>query len=376
MNSALKVKSNLIQIVSDGYVYENPKSYLCSRQAMYPSLVDLGNGELICSYNLGEAVESVDNRNYLSRSTDNGKTWSFEKELIGGTHCGRTISSTVRIAKVSDRVLGFGAICYRENPEEGLLNHETLGYAPMSLVTIASGNNGRTWSEPEIISTPLDGPAFEICHSIIELPDGRWIVPTSTWAGWNGELPNGHKGIIMISSDKGRTWDYSVTFDGDKAGGIIPWEQSAVILDNGDILVVAWYYNPSAAKNLPNHFTISRDGGKTFSEPKTFGIDGQTCKMLKLDDGRILLAYRRNDKPGLWLNLSEFDDGKWNHLSECPVCGFSSGMSGKGKSSDELSGLSFGYPQMIQLNDRSIFMAFWCLDGWSSKIRCVKLNIK
>ncbi len=364
-----------MQIVSEGILYENPKPYLHSIQAMHPSLIDLGDGELICSYNLGEAVESIDTRNYLSRSKDNGNTWIFEKELIAGLYCGKTISSTVRISKVSDWIIGFGAVFYRENPEEGLLNHETLGFVPMNLCTIVSKDGGHRWSKPEIIKTPLDGPAFEICHSVVELPDGKWIVPTSTCPGWNGELPNGHKGIILTSPDKGRTWDYSVTFDGDKAGGIIPWEQSAIVLDNGNILIVTWFYNPSTGKNLPNHFTISKDDGKTFSTPRTFGIDGQTCKMLKLEDGRILLAYRRNDKPGLWVSLSEFDGEKWKHLSECPICGFSSGMSGKGRSADELSGLAFGYPQMIQLSDGSIFMAFWCLDGWSSKIRWVKLSV-
>jgi hypothetical protein len=371
----LKEYKKGIQIISEGILYENPKPYLYSRQAMHPSLVNLGNGELICSYSLGEAVESIDARNYLSRSTDNADTWVFEKELIGRVYCGRAISSTVRISKISDGLVGFGAIFYRDNPEEGLINHETLGLVPMNLVTIASKDGGRHWTKPEIIRSPFVGPAFEVCHSLMELADGRWIVPTSTWAAWNGELPNGHKGVILISSDKGLTWNYSVTFDGDKTG-VIPWEQSAIVLDNGDILIVAWYHNPSSGKNLPNHFTISRDGGKTFSEPQTFGIDGQTCKMLKLEDGRILLAYRRNDKPGLWLSLSEFDGEKWTHLSEYPVCGFFSGMSGQSRSSDELSGLAFGYPQMIQLSDGNVFMAYWCLEGWSSKIKCVKFSIE
>jgi len=50
-------------------VYDNPLPQLRSRQAAFPFLCELDNGELICVYQIGEAFESVDGASFLSRST-------------------------------------------------------------------------------------------------------------------------------------------------------------------------------------------------------------------------------------------------------------------------------------------------------------------
>ena len=64
------------------------------------------------------------------------------------------------------------------------------------------------------------------------------------------------------------------------------------------VLAVAWKHDPQAGENLPTPYTISNDGGLTFSPPRPTGLRGQTCKLLRLRDGRILSVYRRDDHPG------------------------------------------------------------------------------
>ena len=39
----------------------------------------------------------------------------------------------------------------------------------------------------------MAGPSFELCAPVTLLGDGRWLLPTSTWRGWDGALPNGHR---------------------------------------------------------------------------------------------------------------------------------------------------------------------------------------
>ena len=107
-------------------------------------------------------------------------------------------------------------------------------------------------------------------------------------------------------------------------------------------------------------------------------MQGQTCKGCRLADGRIVLAYRRCDKPGLWATVTEFDGGSWNLVEEMPVWGAGisdSGMTGAGNQSDELSGLKFGFPQMVQLEDATVMMVFWCFEDWCTRIRWARLEV-
>ncbi len=66
----------MIELISTGLIYRNPKPFLRSIHAWHPTLVQLDNGDLLAAYDLAEAVEAVDYHTYLSRSTDGGASWS------------------------------------------------------------------------------------------------------------------------------------------------------------------------------------------------------------------------------------------------------------------------------------------------------------
>jgi len=367
-----------MQIQDRGIVYENPKPHLRTRHAFHPSLVPLGGPNWLCAYDVGEAIESLDYRTYRSRSADGGRTWTPEGPLITRPTA-RPSTSSVRISRVTGGLVGFGSRAYRDNPEEGILNRANLGYAPMDLILVRSADDGHTWTAPEIIQPPLAGPAFETCHIIVELPGGRWLAPTSTWRGWNGELPNGEKTIVLISEDQGKSWPaYGTIFDG-TAEGLTHWEVSVIHLGGDNVLAVAWVYHAASGKHRPNRFALSRNGGKTFGTPGEIGINAQTCKGLRLKDGRILLVYRRTDKSGLWATLASFDGAtRWNLMESIPLWGGgigSSGMTGERCGSDELSALKFGFPQARQMDDGTVLMVFWCFEDWCTKIRWFRLEV-
>lgn len=369
----------MIEKLDTGIVYENPKPYLYARHAFHPTLVDLDHGQFLCAFDLGEAVEGLDYHTCRSRSGDGGATWRFEGPILAMPPCpSRPTTHSIRLSRTPSGLVGAGALMYREDQEEGIVNRENMGYAPMDLITVRSEDGGVSWSKPEIVRPPLIGPAFEVCHGIIELPGGRWLWPTSTWRGWNGDLPNGQKALVLISDNHGKSWpEYGVSFDGD-ADGVILWEQSVISLGGNDVLAVVWVYHPGSGANRPNRYAISHDGGKTFGRARESGLDGQTCKALRLRDGRILCAYRRNDKPGLWANLSRLNGEKWENLSELPLWGTllsNSGMTGERESAEELSALKFGFPQMLQSADGDVLLVFWCFEDWSSKIRWMRLRV-
>ena len=119
------------------------------------------------------------------------------------------------------------------------------------LTTVRSQDRGRTWAEPARIEPPLVRPAFEVCHSIVPLRDGRLVWPTSTWMGWDGDAPNGMNGIMLVSEDGGRTWpSYAVDFDR-WAEHILHWEQSFLELRDGRWLAVAWAVDLNTNQTLP-----------------------------------------------------------------------------------------------------------------------------
>ena len=366
----------MVTCKATGLVYSNPKPYLKSRQAFHPTLVRLEDGELLCSYDLGEGVESLDYRTYLSRSSDCGETWVQQGSLVNDAATPPT-SSSVRLTRLANgHLIGFGIRFHREDPEEGIVSRDTLGFVPLDLFTITSQDRGRTWTEPVTFTPPIQNPAFEICHSIVELPNGTWVLPTATAKGWDGSIPAGQRSVVFISKDQGATWSSSAnTFHQPET---IFWEQSLIRMDDGRLIVAAWAHDLVTGQNQPTPFAISNDSGTTFSEPYATGFEGQTCKLLSLGENRILCVYRRSDKPGLWATLSQIDGHTWKNLYDLPLWGSnlqSSGMVGEDNTFDELSGLHFGYPTLLRTGPTSVLVSFWCLEGWTCNIRWFKLEI-
>lgn len=365
-----------IDIVATGLVYRNPKPFLKAIHAWHPSLVVLNDGSLLAGFDLGEAVEALDYRTYTARSHDGGQTWSAPRPLFQDPVARRSTHSA-RLGRMRDGLLvAFGGRYYRDDPEEGLTNRSNLGFVPMDLFQLVSRDEGATWDGPVPMVPPLVGPAFEICHRVIELQDGRWLAPTATWRGWNGDAPNGIQAIALVSRDRGQTWPEWITISNLSSSNVVSWEQGLTELPDGRLLAVVWCFDEKTGRSLPNRYTISADG-RTFSVPRENGMQGETAKIITLRDGRVMCLYRRIDKPGLWASLVTIEGDAWRQLAEQVVWqGPVSGMLGqRSSSSDELSALKFGFPSLVQLDNGDVFAVFWCAEDSVHNIRWVRLKI-
>lgn len=365
----------MIALRDNGVVYCNPRPHLKSIHAWHPSVAVLDDGTLLVAFDLGEAVESLDYRTYVSHSADEGKTWSPPKPLLGDEG-GRRSTHSVRLGRMRDgSVVGLGGRFYRDDPEEGLTNRANLGFVPMDLLVVRSVDGGRTWDSPTTLQPPLVGPAFEICHRIVDLQDGRWLAPMSTWKGWHGEAPHGMQAIALVSHDRGKTWPEWITVVDQYAQGVVSWEQGLAELPDGRLLSVVWCFDEKAGLSLPNRYALSADG-RTFGTPRENGLIGETAKLHTLPDGRVLCLYRRRDRPGLWANLVQIDGEEWRNFAETALwIGPDSGMMGQRSASEELGALRFGFPSMATLPGGDVFAVFWCVKDCVHTIRWVRLDV-
>lgn len=364
--------------IRKGLIYRNPKPHVFSKHAYFPSAAVLGNGEMLASFAIGEAFEAVNLDTYIVHSQDMGETWS---RPVGLLEKGKKslVSNFARIAAMPNgSVIANIVRAHREShPEEGLANPENTGFVPTDLLLLRSKDNGNTWGDEERITPPLIGPSFEMCSPLVPLSDGRWLWPTSTWRGWDGYCPNGMKMVALVSHDRGKTWPEHMDVMDRSGEKIIFWESKIIELTDGTLLAAAWAYDEGNGKDLPNHYTVSHDGGKTWMKPSSTGIMGQTMTITPMTDGKILAVYRRMDKPGLWINVVRIERDKWINEKNIPVWGFQ----GRGltKKSDNMvqdfHELRFGAPCVTILPDKTVYIAFWCYEECVSNIRWFKLNI-
>jgi len=367
-----------IELIDTGLIYRNPKPHMRSIHTWHPSLVVLDSGRILAGFDLAEAVAAMNYRTVTATSDDEGKTWSEPRELFEDeVELPYATTHTVRLSRTKDgTVLAFGGRFHRADPEEGISNpDEGFGSVPVDLIWLQSQDGGQTWDGPRTIDSPIDSPAYEICHRIVELQDGTWLAPTSTYPAWNGEARAGMKAIALVSKDRGKSWPSYVTLHDDWESGVIHFEQSVDQLPDGRLIGVAWAYVAKTGKTLGTPYVLSDDAAH-FSAQRPTGLQGQTAKITCLPDGRVLCLYRRDDKPGLWANLSRIDGDEWVNLAEAPMwLGAESGMDKNTSIDESLRTLKFGFPSAVVLPNGDVFAAFWCMEDCVHNIRWLRIRI-
>lgn len=365
-----------IEIIKSGIVYRNPKPILRSIQAYFASPVELYSGKLFVSMSLGQAMDAIDMRIYTAHSSDCGETWKIENPDIHN-EVNHPVSYFCRSSKIDSKVVMLIMQYNRIRTEESLTNPSNIGFVETRFMIMSSDNGGHTWNEPKTIETSIIGPSFELCCPIVKLRDGRWIIPTSTWRGWDGYCPGGMRAVMLVSYDRGKTWPEAVDVFSDVENKILFWEQRIVELSDGSLVAVAWVYDEANGRDRPNHFAISNDRGKTFGKPISSGIIGQTMDILPLENNRILAVYRRIDEPGLWANIIRIKNNTLVNECEMPVWGAQIQKHASGTSLvKDFNNLRFGAPHMIRLSDGNIFGTFWAVEDCVSNIRWFKLSVK
>ncbi len=361
-----------------GIIYRNSKPHVFSRHAYFPSIVLMDNGEMLGSIVIGEAFESINLNAYIVRSNDIGETWSQPVKLLSENDT-ELYSYVARLTSLPFGEVVAILVRYERglHPDEGLANPENIGFVQTDLFIVRSHDYGNTWGKPEGVVPPLIGPSFEACSPITILNAGRWLWTTSTWRGWDGYCPNGMKMVSFVSFDQGKTWpEYLDVMDGSLTKTIY-WESKVLELSNGLFVSVAWAYDEEHGIDLPNHYSLSFDGGAKWLDPVSTAIIGQTITLAELPDGRLLTVYRRMDKPGLWATISRIDGNSWiNEMDYCLWGNQELGLTNRSENMvQDFNDLKFGAPCITILPNNTVYITFWCYENMVSNIRWLKFTI-
>ncbi|MBI2432319.1 MAG: exo-alpha-sialidase [Candidatus Hydrogenedentes bacterium] len=366
------MSSPSISVESGGILFQD-----AACQAYFPSIVELSNGELLASFDLGTDMEHVDVRTYITRSGDGGRTWSEPDMIFDSSTLPYSASTLGRISPLHDGgTVALLNVCNRARAGAGLANPENEGYVETQFATLQSRDEGRAWSAPCWVTPPILWNTFEICSPIIEATQDRWLLPASLWRNWDGECPFGMKAVVFVSEDRGATWPRCVEVMDLWSQHITAWEQKHTHLSDGRWLVVCWAYDYAQRKSLPTRYTFSHDHGASYGASLEAPLAGETCTPLGLPGNHVLCIYRRVDERGLWAHLARFEGERWLPLADEPLWGARRAAYGRESASktEQMATLQFGYPQSVRMRDGGIFVVFWCVEDGGARIRWVRLR--
>ena len=221
------------------------------------------------------------NRYVVRRSEDGGESWGPE------------------IVVAEPGFHGGGALV--DEGSGDILVFIEAGHPPAPLTVYRSGDQGRTWSEQEVVIHPDEHdqvPSMHMNEAGITLRHGphagRLLRPSRSYTGGTGgpNWPN-HYTNAIYSDDGGRTWQTSSPFPAKGTG-----EATVAELSDGRI-----YYNsrrhwaPEGETARWRHIAHSQDGGQTWQDLAVCEVlpDGSQHRDYGLMGGLVRLPVAGQD---------------------------------------------------------------------------------
>ena len=356
-----------MKIFDTHIIFENPLPQLRALGSAFPYLCQLKDGRLLASHQMGQAFESVDGAGYISESTDGGVTWSKPwKMRKAGTDAVPTTESSKITLLPDGRILAVGYQFPRPDPELPIGNPETGGLLDDEIFFTISEDDGRSWSDPQIVDCAWGGHA-EASAPMYVLQDGSWATPITGFGKWDGSSAGRNCGRLLRSYDEGKTWNddtVCMAFPGDT---VTCFEQRMCQMEDGTLVVIGWNEDLVTGQRLPNHVTFSFDNGKTFTDPVSTGIGGQASFIMALEGTKVLSIHairRDTDRPGIYACIADVAGGRWKKLEQQLLWEPNTPVLADKNMAAIFAFLKFGQPSAIRLQDGDFMLTHWyCQDG-------------
>ncbi len=367
-----------MKVISQSVIYENPLPQLRSRHSVFPNLCETADGTLLACHSISEAFESVDGTSYISRSHDGGRIFGKPEKMFTKSPEYAIFSDTCKITRLKDgRIAALGYAFDRTNPELPIGNPDTGGLLENIIFISFSEDNGKTWSQWQTIDCSW-GRHVEVSAPLSVLKSGAWVTPITGFSAWDGTKTGQNCGRILRSDDDSRHWSDDTICMAFEDADITCYEQRLCQLDSGAVVVIGWNENTRTGERLKNHFTISYDDARTFSEPKSTGIAGQASSLCALGGEKLLALHavrRDTQNPGIYGYLVDLSRGEWNIQDELLIWEPAMPVVKNTRMAEIFSFLKFGQPSAIKMSDGTIMMSHWCEEQGQCKTLATRIEL-
>jgi hypothetical protein len=327
-----------IEILASGRVDSN--------ESAFPQAVQLPNGDILCSYSNAGGQHATGGTSW-SRSTDGGKTWRQEGVLLPRTEDPLTTNFLKLTLSPDGRTIyAYGARSYDEPGTR--FGDERVNEA----VFLTSTDGGRLWSDASVI--PMPSTRLEISHGLLPLASGRLLAPAATTP------PDrlGEQVVVAISDDGGMSWPSDAVAMQDPDGKLGYFEQKFAEIAPNRVVATAWTTTLDTVEDRTNSFTLSTDGGRSWTEPRSIGTRGQTLTVVPYDGDRVIVLYnRRYGEQGIVMALATISESDWPIAFEGLLYDAKARREGRQRADglDEMLDFQFGFPTAIRLQDGTYF---------------------
>lgn len=293
-----------------------------------------------------DIVAPTGGRALVMRSTDQGRTWSRPQTLIDTPADDRHPA----FVELKDGTLLASFFTYSGEPEGGDWARDPS--LAVRVLFVRSFDGGRTWEKkPRLLKTPLlydetDGP-------LLRLGDDSVMVAI------NGREPGASTdaAAFLRSTNRGRTWKLRGMV---RAKGHDLQEVTVAELPDHRLVMMA---------RPEGDIAWSSDGGRTWTEPVTFGMRMFAPSLYVLKDGTLVCLHGSYAPGHGGLRVIFSTDGGRSWIAPAKDHGF-------------LVDQAYGYGKAMELSDGSFFVTYLATgghrtgDAQSNSIRCLRFRVR
>ena len=352
-------------------IYRNSKPLLLSKQAIFPGIVQLLNGDLLALFSIGQAFDSADQRSYFSKSSGNGRHWSEPKKMHHHEFKPHQLSESFKPIRLRDgTLLATGYVFERPDDITSIVDEATFKVLPLKNMCSRSYDDGITWDTPYRID--INGEPLELSGPCVQLETGRIVGAAAPFHLG----PDGHSGWLIYSDDGGINWGKLSEFFKSPNGEIAPWECRIQQTRPGELAVLFWAYDTKKSLNLNNHIVFSQNNGGHFSPAIDTGVTAQASGLMHLEDNKILTIHAHRDHDaGLCVRKVDTRGDKFHVKSELDLFADPTIGSDLTDIRKQFGSLSFGQPGLLKLASGEVLAYCWKVEDGQHVIKGYFLNI-
>ena len=351
----------------------------------FPMVLGLKDGRVLATYKVGPNKDSDRATVELCWSEDLGQSWTepttLEAPRIEGKKGALWVAYPTQLA--SGRLVLISMWVDRESfPGSTLFHPETEGCLPMTVLRSESDDGGRNWSPWQVIPTPAELGPPSVTSPLMELAGGRLALSVETNKPYLDASRWYQRVVYLYSEDQGQSWSAPHTVSQDPTGRMFNWDQRAGVAPDGRIVTFTWYFDSQTATYLNIQRRISRDEGRSWTDPEDLGFRDQAATPAILPDGRTVLAWvDRFGTQSIRARLAPSIDGAFPAETEVVIYDHAAVLRNRPSAGETMAGAlgemnhwTYGLPYATVLSNGEVLLVYYAGLSQRMDVEWVRLS--